>query len=126
MAEGTAVCRVDDLAPGEKRRIVVGRRPIALCRTASGEYYAVSDNCPHQGASMSAGALGGAMVAAEPGRYTWGRSGEVLRCPWHAWEFDVTTGCSMWGEGGVRLATYPVTIVDGDVVLSPRPARARG
>lgn len=126
MAEGTPVCRVDDLAPGEKRRIVVGRRPIALCRTASGEYYAVSDNCPHQGASMSAGALGGAMAAAEPGRYTWGRPGEVLRCPWHAWEFDVTTGCSLWGEAGVRLATYPVTIVDGDVVLFPRPARARG
>lgn len=126
MAGGTVVCRDDELAPGEKRRIVVGRRPLVLCRAASGRYYAVSDNCPHQGASMSAGALGGAMQASAPGRYAWGRPGEVLRCPWHAWEFDVTTGCSLWGQADVRLASYPVTIVDGDVVVSPRAARAGG
>ena len=109
MADGTRVCRVEDIAPGEKRRVVVGRRPIALCRAASGEFYAVSDNCPHQGASLCAGVLSGTTLATEPGRYAWGQEGEILRCPWHAWEFDVTTGRALWGdEDGYRLATYPV------------------
>ena len=120
MADGTPICRVEDIAPGEKRRVVVGRRAIALCRATSGEFYAVSDNCPHQGASLSAGVLGGTTLATEPGRYSWGHEGHVLRCPWHAWEFDVTTGRSLWGEAGYRLATYPVDVVDGEVLLGRR------
>jgi 3-phenylpropionate/trans-cinnamate dioxygenase ferredoxin subunit len=69
--------------------------------------------------------LGGTLVAREPGRYEWGRDGEVLRCPWHAWEFDVTTGRSLWGEDAFRLAVYPVTVVDGDVIIGARTARRR-
>lgn len=125
MAEGTRVCRADELAPGEKRRVVVGRRSIVLCRSASGEFHAVSDNCPHQGASMCDGKLGGTLVATEPGRYEWGRDGEVLRCPWHAWEFDITTGRSLWGEDSFRLAVYPVTVEDGDVIIGARTTRRR-
>ena len=125
MAEGTRICRVEEIAPGEKRRVMVGRRAIALCRSRSGEFYAVSDNCPHQGASLCAGALGGTTLADVPGRYAWGRDGEILRCPWHAWEFDVTTGRSVWGEDNFRLATYPVTVEDGEVVVGPRPQRSK-
>lgn len=120
MAEGTRVCRADELAPGEKRRVTVGRKGIVLCRSAAGEFYAVSDNCPHQGASMCRGKLDGLMFATTPGRYEYGREGEILRCPWHAWEFDVTTGHSVWGEEGFRLATYPVTVEQGDVYIGPR------
>jgi 3-phenylpropionate/trans-cinnamate dioxygenase ferredoxin subunit len=123
MSGGTPVCRVDDVAPGEKRRVLVGRKPIVLCRTASGEFYAVSDNCPHQGASLCNGVLGGTTVSDQPGMYSW-RDGEVLRCPWHAWEFDVTTGRSLCGEDRYRLATYPVSVVEGEVVVGARAPSA--
>jgi nitrite reductase (NADH) small subunit len=120
MAEGTRVCRADEVALGEHRRVMVGRKALVLCRSAAGEFYAVSDNCPHQGASLCKGKLDGLMSSTGPGRYVYGREGEILRCPWHAWEFDVTTGCSVWGEDGYRLATYPVTVRDGDVIVGPR------
>jgi 3-phenylpropionate/trans-cinnamate dioxygenase ferredoxin subunit len=120
MADRMKLCAVDDLAPGETRRFVVGGRAIALCRTAAGAYFAVGDNCPHQGASLCAGALGGTMVRSDPGEYRWGREGEVLRCPWHAWEFDVRSGRSLVGDDKTRVASYPLEIVDGDVLLAPR------
>ena len=120
MAEGTRVCRADEVAPGEKRRVTVGRKALVLCRSAQGEFYAVSNNCPHQGASLCKGKLDGLMSATAPGRYEYGREGEILRCPWHAWEFDVTTGASVWGEDSFRLATYPVIVEDGEVFVGPR------
>jgi len=120
MAEGTRVCSADEVAPGEKRRVMIGRKALVLCRSASGDFYAVSDNCPHQGASMCLGTLDGMMFSTAPGRYEYGREGEILRCPWHAWEFDVTTGASVWGEDSYRLATYPVTVEDGGVFVGPR------
>jgi 3-phenylpropionate/trans-cinnamate dioxygenase ferredoxin subunit len=120
MADRIKLCAVEDLAPGEKRRFVVGGRAIALCRTAGGEFFAVGDNCPHQGASLCAGALGGTMLSSEPGQYRWGREGEVLRCPWHAWEFDVRSGRSLVGDEKTRVASYPVEIADGDVLLAAR------
>lgn len=121
--QGTPVCAENDLAPGEMRRFVVGHRAIALCRSATGEYFAVADNCPHQGASMCRGRLDGMIVSDSPGRYGWRRDGEILRCPWHAWEFDIRTGANVWGEEGVRLASYPVTIGDGQVRIHTRSHR---
>jgi 3-phenylpropionate/trans-cinnamate dioxygenase ferredoxin subunit len=123
VAKGIRLCAVDDLAPGEKRRIVVGSRAIALCRSASGEYFAIGDNCPHQGASLCAGALGGTTLPSTPGQYAWGREGEVLKCPWHAWEFDVRSGRSLFGDEKMRIASYELRIEDGDVIFAGRRGR---
>ena len=123
---GTRLCGVDDLEPGEKRRFVVGGRAIALCRSASGEYFALGDNCPHQGASLCAGSLGGTTLPGAPGEYRWGREGEVLKCPWHAWEFDVRDGRSLFGERKTRVASYELAIENGSVVFTGRHRQRAG
>ena len=42
--------------------------------------------------------------------------GEVLRCPWHQWAFDIATGrCLVDSE--IRAKTYPVKIKGDDVVV---------
>jgi 3-phenylpropionate/trans-cinnamate dioxygenase ferredoxin subunit len=38
------------------------------------------------------------------------RDGEILRCPWHGWEFDLTTGQSVFLPEGVRVKSYPVGV----------------
>jgi len=35
--------------------------------------------------------------------------GEVLRCPWHQWTFDIATGQCLVDET-LRVATYPVRV----------------
>jgi 3-phenylpropionate/trans-cinnamate dioxygenase ferredoxin subunit len=45
-----------------------------------------------------------------PGEYVWARDGEILRCPWHGWEFDITTGRSIFNPHRTRVRAYEVTV----------------
>ncbi|HLK16524.1 MAG TPA: Rieske 2Fe-2S domain-containing protein, partial [Fimbriimonadaceae bacterium] len=38
------------------------------------------------------------------------REGEILRCPWHGWEFDLATGESVCDPQGYRVKKYPVAV----------------
>ena len=49
------------------------------------------------------------------------RDGEIIRCPWHLWEFDILTGGCLV-DPKVRVKTYPVRIEDGEVVVYADPA----
>jgi 3-phenylpropionate/trans-cinnamate dioxygenase ferredoxin subunit len=49
-----------------------------------------------------------------PGEYVWAREGEILRCPWHGWEFDITTGRSIFNPHRMRVRTYEVTVEAAD------------
>ena len=40
-----------------------------------------------------------------------------IRCPWHLWEFDIPTGACLV-DATVRVKTYPVTVEDGQVIVS--------
>jgi nitrite reductase/ring-hydroxylating ferredoxin subunit len=45
----------------------------------------------------------------------YGKDQEVLRCPWHGWEFDLTSGKHLADESGVKLRGYEVQ-VEGDQI----------
>jgi nitrite reductase/ring-hydroxylating ferredoxin subunit len=38
--------------------------------------------------------------------------GRIVRCPWHQWEFDITTGQNL-ASPHKRVRTYDVEVVDG-------------
>jgi nitrite reductase/ring-hydroxylating ferredoxin subunit len=40
-----------------------------------------------------------------------------LRCPWHEWEYDITTGESVF-DPTVRVKTYEVDIENGELVVN--------
>jgi nitrite reductase/ring-hydroxylating ferredoxin subunit len=44
------------------------------------------------------------------------REGEILKCPWHQWEFDLRTGSSLYAPD-LRVQTYRVSVDDGFLVL---------
>jgi nitrite reductase/ring-hydroxylating ferredoxin subunit len=48
------------------------------------------------------------------------RKGEMVRCPWHGWEFDIRTGQSWCEPAKVRARAYPTEIAAGaEVVKGP-------
>ncbi len=49
-------------------------------------------------------------LPSKPGEYTWARDGEILRCPWHGWEFDILTGRSVFNPHKTRVRTYEVRV----------------
>lgn len=111
------VCRVEELAPGGCRSVAVDGRSVCVVNV-DGRFHAVRDVCPHQGASLCAGTLGGTMVASRPQEYRYVPERSILRCPWHGWEFDVRTGRSLFDPNRIRVATYDVEVDDGYVVLA--------
>jgi 3-phenylpropionate/trans-cinnamate dioxygenase ferredoxin subunit len=107
---------VDDVRRDGCRVVEVNGRPVGIVSVGE-EFFAVSDRCPHMGASMCAGSLSGTLVAAGPHELVYGLDDRVIRCPWHGWEFDLETGRSLLEPDRVGLKTYRVTQHDGEVVL---------
>jgi nitrite reductase/ring-hydroxylating ferredoxin subunit len=133
------VSSVAELPPGERRIVEVEGRSIGVFNV-HGRFYALRNRCPHQAAPLCLGAIKGMAMPSQPGEYVWAREGEIIRCPWHGWEFDITSGRSIFNPHRVRVAaykvtveaagaeqieTYPVTVDDGLVVVHVDVAPAR-
>lgn len=128
------VGEVSELPPGSRRIVNVGGREIGVFNV-KGEYYALKNVCPHQNAPLCLGQLTGLTVADDPAEIKWTREGEIIRCPWHGWEFDILTGRTVFksklrvktyevhvestiDEDEIEgVETYPVTVEDGVVIL---------
>jgi nitrite reductase/ring-hydroxylating ferredoxin subunit len=106
------VARAAEIPPGSRKLVRVAGRDIVIFNI-NGEFFALSDKCPHKGGSLSRGKLSGAVTSCEPGTYQYSRPGEIIRCPWHAWEFDVRTGRSWCDPKRMRLMNYTVSVEPG-------------
>jgi 3-phenylpropionate/trans-cinnamate dioxygenase ferredoxin subunit len=107
-----AVATVDELPPGQRKLVEIGGRSVGVFNIG-GEFFALRNRCPHQGGPLCAGRLTGLLLAERPGEYRYLRRGEILRCPWHGWEFDVKTGQSWFDPARTRVRTYPVSVEPG-------------
>lgn len=123
------VAETTDLPPGARRIVEVGGRSIGVFNVG-GEYLAVRNRCPHQGGPLCEGVTVGALTSDQPGEYDYTRPGEVIRCPWHAWEFDLRTGASWFDPSRQRVRAYEVEVRAGadlaDAALPPRPGLLPG
>jgi 3-phenylpropionate/trans-cinnamate dioxygenase ferredoxin subunit len=110
------VATVGELPPGSRKLVTVKGRPIAIFNL-NGEMFGPLNRCPHQGGSLCHGALTGLVESSRPGEYVFSRDGEILKCPWHGWEFDVRTGQSYCSPDTIRTKTYDVAVVPGTGVV---------
>lgn len=113
------ICEKNELADGDRIVLQLEGREIAVFRVQN-EFYAVTNWCIHQGGPVCDGMLTGLKKAnfdkkSSETTVRWEREGEILRCPWHAWEFDITTGNCIVDDG--KLITHPVRITEDDEVV---------
>lgn len=107
------VAAASSLPPGERLVTVAGGRKIVIFNLG-GEFFGLFNRCPHQGGDLCEGRTTGLLEAgATPGDYRYTRAGEILRCPWHGWEFDIRTGKSQVAPDRVRTPAYRVDKVAG-------------
>lgn len=110
-----AVCAIEELPPGTRRIAKIAGRSIGVFNV-NGELFAIRNRCPHQGGplclGMTTGVTVGRFVDGEQPAISFERDGEILRCPWHAWEFDMRSGQAVFGQGW-RVAVYRAE-VDAD------------
>ena len=119
------VARLADLPADGSLLVTVGSLEIGLFRVGQ-QVVAWRNHCPHMAAPVCRGRVTGTLLPSEVYRYTPGRDGEVLQCPWHGWEFDLLTGEHLAAGSGARLRGYPVEVVDGVVHVELAAARVRG
>ncbi|GHO85151.1 Rieske (2Fe-2S) protein [Dictyobacter formicarum] len=103
-----------DLPPGKRIIVTLEGRSIGVFNVG-GTYYALRNSCPHQGAPLCAGTVTGMTLPSSPGEYLYGRQGEIVRCPWHGWEFDLTNGKSIFDPHKYHVKTYEVRVEEEDV-----------
>jgi nitrite reductase/ring-hydroxylating ferredoxin subunit len=122
MPERIVVAKADDIAPGKSLKVVAKGRDLVVFNV-SGEYFALFDRCPHEGAALSAGKVIGLAQSEMPGQYRLCRAGEFVRCPWHGWEFEIRTGQSYCGPNPYRVKKYEIAVEMGtDLVKGPYKA----
>jgi nitrite reductase/ring-hydroxylating ferredoxin subunit len=80
-------------------QIEVGEETVALCN-AGGEVHALDGICPHAGGPLGQGALHGNMIV----------------CPWHAWEYDCVTG-QHDRNPNLKLVKHAVQIQGDDILI---------
>lgn len=110
------VARVDEIADGAARLVHVEGRAIALFNV-KGDFFAIANRCPHEGADLCKGKIVALIESDEPGVVRLSRRGELVRCPWHGWEFDLKTGKSWCDPARTRVKSYDVSVESGARVV---------
>ena len=66
-------------------------------------------------AALCIGRLRPLVLPDGPTGMSYTREGEIIKCPWHQWEFDIKTGQALY-DPKLRVRTYRVE-VDGEQVV---------
>lgn len=128
------VATTAEILPGQKKIVSLEGLSIGVFNV-NGSYFAIKNACPHQQAPLCVGKVSGTTLPSKPGEFLYGREGEVIRCPWHGWEFDLTNGHSLFDpnrcwvktyevevgqaeEETPKLETFPVDVVEERVIVS--------
>jgi 3-phenylpropionate/trans-cinnamate dioxygenase ferredoxin subunit len=114
------VATVDEIPPGSRKIVDVGGRSLGVFNV-KGEYFAILNRCPHRGGPLCLGNTLGFLRSSGVGEFHYSRAGEIVRCPWHGWEYDLRTGQSWFDPGHVLVRRYEVSVVAGFEGLEKGP-----
>lgn len=95
-------CDVDDIDPEDVIRFDHDGRTFALYRTEDDRFFATDGLCTHERIHLSGGLV----------------MGNIIECPKHNGRFDFTTGQAKGAPVCVNLATYPVRVEDGRLLVN--------
>jgi nitrite reductase (NADH) small subunit/3-phenylpropionate/trans-cinnamate dioxygenase ferredoxin subunit len=89
----------DEVPPGMIREFSIDGKTFALANV-EGKLYAINNLCLHRGGPLGQGEL----------------NGSVVTCPWHGWQYDVTTG-KLVTNPAVACETYAVEVRGDDIFV---------
>ncbi|MBV8850281.1 MAG: Rieske (2Fe-2S) protein [Methylobacteriaceae bacterium] len=107
------VAAVPEIPPGTHKIIEVSGREVGVFNV-NGAFYALLNRCPHGGAALCKGTVVGLVRPGGVGEYELIRKGEFLRCPWHGWEFEISSGQSYCDPTKVKARKFDVAVERGD------------
>lgn len=100
MADYVKVAAAADITAGHGATVRVKDKDIAVFNIG-GTFYAIDNVCVHRGGPLGEGEV----------------EGKIVTCPWHGWQYDVTTGCNPHNPA-VKVGCYPVKVENGEILVS--------
>lgn len=94
------IAKVGEIPEGQGRAFDVEGVMVAVF-LKDGEYYALEDYCPHQGAPLSDGIL----------------FEKEVTCTWHGWRFGLDDGRHLDGSRA-KVPTFPVRVVGDEIQVN--------
>ena len=89
--------RKDEIPAGSIREFQVEGTTLAIANV-DGKFYAIDNTCLHRGGPLAQGKL----------------TGKTVMCPWHNWEYDVTSG-KVTQNPSVGVACYHLEVRGEDI-----------
>ena len=93
--------KTTEIAPGTIKEFQLEGKPVAVANV-DGKFYAINNTCLHRGGPLGQGPL----------------EGKIVTCPWHGWEYDVTTG-KISQNTAVGVDSYPIEIRGDEIFVNP-------
>ena len=106
------VAAAREIEPGGRKLVEVAGRAIVVFNIA-GEFFALANRCPHKAGELCKGKISGFISSPEPGVYEISHEGEVIRCPWHGWEFHIRTDKSWCDPRTMNARAFEVKVEKG-------------
>ena len=100
MSDFVKVCKVSEIPQGEGRVLECEGEEVAVFNIV-GQCHAIANTCPHREGPLGEGSL----------------DGTVVTCPWHGWQFDVTTGSSPVNPSA-NVPKFQVKVEGNDLYIS--------
>ncbi len=100
MARTVSLIPADEISAGESAEVVAAGLVFAVFNV-DGVFHVLDGICPHAGGPLGKGMMRGCVVT----------------CPWHGWQFDVTSGQHQLSDG-ICQPGYSATVIDGMVVVT--------
>jgi nitrite reductase (NADH) small subunit len=100
MAQFVRVAKEEEVPVGSSKEVELAGRVVALFNVG-GRISAIHGICPHAGGPLGEGAL----------------EGNVVTCPWHGWQFDVTSGRNSYNPTCVQ-DVFEVRVEGGEILLA--------
>ncbi len=100
MADWVKVGGDGDIPDGGCKQVELAGEAVAVFNVA-GRLHAIQNSCIHRGGPLSEGDL----------------DGDLVTCPWHFWQYDVTTG-KCRSNPDAQLRTYQVKVENGEILLT--------
>lgn len=93
------VAKKDEVPPEAAREFHADGKLVALFNV-NGTIHALDNTCLHRGGPLGQGVL----------------AGEIVTCPWHGWQYNVTTGQSAFNPA-IKVQQYEVKVEGEDIFV---------
>jgi 3-phenylpropionate/trans-cinnamate dioxygenase ferredoxin subunit len=103
MTDFIPVAKTSDIPPGQVRYFEFIGLPIAICHVEDEGFFAIDDECTHDGGPLDQGEL----------------DEDQIECPRHGARFNVRTGAVITLPATQPIHTYPLRVEGNIILVSP-------